>query len=126
MRRETILIGRGREISTVSREEWELGLATVPQYFATKLSFMTAEHHRVRYFVVQELPLAGEPLSIEHIAMHVHLSVSRVSAILDDLERHLTYLYRNPQGMVAWAYPVTVDQTPHALTFSTGERLYGA
>ena len=43
MRRETILIGRGREISTVSREEWELGLASAPQYFATKLSFMTAE-----------------------------------------------------------------------------------
>jgi len=126
MKNETILIGRGQEITTIPRIEWERELANVPQYFAAKLSFMTPEHHRVRYCVVRELPLAGEPLSIEFIATQTHLSTDQVTEIFDDLERHLLYLYRNPQGMVAWAYPVTVDRTPHALTFSTGERLYGA
>jgi hypothetical protein len=123
---ETILIGRGRQMITIPRAEWEQGLAGVPQHFQTKLSFMSPEHHLVRYFVVRELPVVGEPLAIESIARQVHLPASRVNAILDDLEQHLTYLYRNLQGMVAWAYPVTVDQTPHALTFSTGERLYAA
>jgi len=126
MRTNTILIGKGRHITTISRERWESELATVPQHFENKLSFMTAEHHLVRYFLVRELPLAGKPLSIELIAEQVHLPASRVTAILDDLEQHLMYLYRNPQGMVAWAYPVTVDQTPHELTFSTGEQLYAA
>jgi hypothetical protein len=92
----------------------------------TKLSFMTAEHHLVRYFVVRELPRVGEPLSIEFIAAQVHLPASYVSTILDELEQHLTFLYRNRQGMVTWAYPVTVDQTPHKLVFNTGERLYAA
>jgi hypothetical protein len=123
---DTILIGQGRHIIRISREEWESELATVPQHFEKKLGFMTAEHHLVRSFVVREIPLAGEPLSIDVIAKQVDLPASRVTAILDDLEQHLTYLYRNPQGAVAWAYPVTVDQTPHELTFSTGERLYGA
>ena len=126
MRTDTILIGKGRHITTISREEWESELSAVPQHFEKKLSFMTVEHHLVRYFVVRELPLTGEPLSIELIAKQVGLPASRVTAILDDLEQHLTYLYRNSQGMVAWAYPVTVDQTPHELTFSTGERLYAA
>lgn len=126
MSTDTILIGQGRQITRISREEWGSELAAVPQHIEKKLSFMTAEHHLVRNFVVRELPRAGEPLSMESIAKQVHLPASRVSAILDDLEQHLMYLYRNPQGRVAWAYPVTVDQTPHELTFSTGERLYGA
>ena len=123
---DKILIRRGLQITTIPRKEWEQEIANVPQHFKTKLSFMTADHHRVRNVVVRELPVAGEPLSIEFIARQVDLSASRVTEILDDLEKHLTFLYRNPQGMVAWAYPVTVDQTPHHLTFSTGECLYAA
>jgi hypothetical protein len=38
----------------------------------------------------------------------------------------MTFLFRNEQGAVAWAYPVTVDRTPHYVTFSTGEQVYAA
>jgi len=38
----------------------------------------------------------------------------------------MTFLFRNKEGEVVWAYPVTVDKTPHHLTFSTGEQLYAA
>jgi hypothetical protein len=124
--REPILVGRGRSMVTIPREKWEQGLSTVPQHFEDKLSFMSSEHHLIRYFVVRELPLMGEPLSPEYIAQQVNLPVIRVNTILDDLEKHLTFLFRNTQGMVVWAYPVTVDKTPHTLTFSTGERVYAA
>ncbi len=126
MRSDTILIRLEHQITTVPRKEWEREIANVPRHFKNKFSFMTADHHRVRYFVVLELPVAGEPLSLEFIARRVGLSAGRVTGILDDLEKHLMFLYRNPQGMVAWAYPVTVDRTPHHLTFSTGECLYAA
>ncbi len=49
-----------------------------------------------------------------------------VRAILEELERKLFFLVRNDQGAVTWAFPATVETTPHKLTFSTGERLYGA
>jgi hypothetical protein len=101
MKRETILIGRGREITTIPRKEWEQELETVPQYFKDRLSFMTTEHHRVRYCVVRELPLKGEPLSIEFITTQTHLSADQVTEILDDLERHLMYLYRNHRGTLS-------------------------
>ena len=47
-------------------------------------------------------------------------------ACLEDLEKRMTFLYRNEIGEVLWAYPVTVDRTPHKIRFSTGERLFAA
>jgi hypothetical protein len=38
----------------------------------------------------------------------------------------MTFLFRNPMGEVAWAYPVTAEPTPHHVTFSTGERTFAA
>ncbi len=90
------------------------------------LAFMTADHHRVRNFVVSELPRAAAPLSPELIAGRLDLPVERVVGLLDDLEKHLTFLFRNPQGAVEWAYPVTAARTPHRITFSSGEKLYAA
>lgn len=90
------------------------------------IAFMTAEHHRVRDFVVLELPRRGVPLSPEEIARGVGLPPRRCAAILDDLERHLTFLYRNRDGAVVWAYPVTVEPTPHRIMLNGRERLYAA
>ena len=50
----------------------------------------------------------------------------RVAVILDDLERHMVFLYRNDRGEVEWAYPATAASTPHHTVFSTGERLDAA
>jgi hypothetical protein len=60
------------------------------------------------------------------IARDLGLHRERVVALLTDLEKHMTFLFRNRQGEVTWAYPVTVDKTPHHVTFSTGEQLYAA
>jgi hypothetical protein len=122
----TILMGRGRQIIKIPRKEWERHLSTVPQHSETRLGFMSEEHHLVRYFVVRELPRTGDPISPEFISQKLELSLARTNAILDELEKNLFFLVRNEQGAVSWAYPVTVDHTPHHLTFSTGEQLYAA
>ena len=80
----------------------------------------------MRDFVVLELPRAGKALSPQVIALKLELPLEQVQTILDELERHKTFLFRNPQGEVAWAYPVTVDVTPHHITFSSGEQVYAA
>ena len=123
---ETILMGQGRQITEIPRESWEHHLSQAPHHTEARLSFMSEEHHRVRYFAVRELPRVGAPLPPGLIAQELDLPVARVNAILDELEQNLFFLFRNEQGAVAWAYPVTVDPTPHHLAFSTGERLYGA
>jgi hypothetical protein len=87
---------------------------------------MTEAHHRVRYWAVQALVEGQHPLAPETIAAQLKLPLAQVAGILDELEQKLFFLARNPQGAVSWAYPVTVEPTPHRLQFSTGQRLYGA
>lgn len=123
---ETILLGQGRQITEIPRKKWEEYLSQVPQHSETRLGFMSEEHHRVRYFVVRELPRTGKPIQPEFVSQSLELPLARVNTILDELEKNLFFLVRNSQGAVSWAYPVTVEKTPHDLAFSTGERLYGA
>jgi hypothetical protein len=123
---EFILLGRGKQIVPLPRSVWETHLAHVPDHAGERLGFMSPNHHRVRYFVVSELPRSGAPIPPTTIAERLALPLAQVNAILADLEQHLTFLVRNEAGDVAWAYPLTVETTPHTLSFDTGERLYAA
>jgi len=123
---ESVLLGRGRQILELPWETWKQHLAQVPQHSGDRLRFMTEEHQRVRYFVVRELPLRGKAVAPQQISEALSMPQEQVEAILDELERKLFFLFRNEQGAVSWAYPVTVEPTPHHLSFSSGERLYAA
>ena len=123
---ETILIGRGRQLTSIPRSQWEEQLSKVPAGTKTRLRFMTRQHRLVRYFVVRTLPRFGRPIPPELIAAKLSLPLRRVTAILGDLEKRLFFLVRNEHGHVSWAYPVTSDKTPHLLTFSSGERIHAA
>ena len=124
--KENVLMGKGRKFIEIPRETWDQHIAQAPQDCEKILSFMTEEHHLIRYFVVKELPHIGKPIPPELISEELKMSLSRTTKILDDLERNLFFLVRNEQGEVSWAFPVTADKTPHQLTFSTGERLNAA
>jgi hypothetical protein len=124
--KSNILAGKGRSFSEMPWAEWELQLAQAPQRISALLTFMTEAHHKVRNFVVRELPRTGKPIPPETLSEALDLPMPRVAEILDDLEKHLFFLVRNEKGAVSWAFPVTVDKTPHRLAFSTGERLNAA
>jgi hypothetical protein len=119
---DPLLLGLWRLILPIPRIIWERQMRGEP----ARLDFMSADHHRVRDFVVTELPRAGKPLDPADIARVLTLPIARVLVILDELERNMTFLFRNPQGAVEWAYPVTAAATPHHVTFSTGERINAA
>lgn len=123
---ETVLLGEGRQITKLARKTWEGNLSQVPQHSETRLGFMSREHHLVRHFVVRELPSIGKPLQPDFISRSLKLPIVRVNTILEELEKNLFFLVRNSQGAVTWAFPITVEKTPHKLTFNTGERLYSA
>jgi hypothetical protein len=123
---ETILVGRDGQLVSIPRQTWEQHLAAVPQGQEARLRFMTATHHLVRNFVVKMLPSFGRPIPPAFIAQHLGLPLTQVQAILAELDAGLFFLVRDDHGAVSWAFPVTVDPTPHRLTFSTGEKLYAA
>jgi hypothetical protein len=124
---DSILIGRREEIYEMSAENWRKHLAGARQHMQVRLSFMTAEHHRVRNFVVRELPRnQGKALSAEEISRRLDLTLARVVAILEELQMNLFFLVLNEAGEVSWAFPVTSDWTSHRLSFSSGESVFAA
>lgn len=123
---ETVLMGRGDTIRSLPQADWERELSSAPEAIRPRLAFMTKEHHRVRDFVVRELPRLGKPISSDAIAEALGISRARTAAIVEELERNLFFLVRRGGEDVSWAFPVTVEDTGHHLVFSTGERLDAA
>jgi hypothetical protein len=123
---ETVLLGRSQQILEIPVATWKEHLTQNSQHSQTRLSFMTDAHHRVRCLVVKELVDQQKPIKPEFVSKTLNLPLAQVISILEELEQKLFFLVRDEQGAVVWAYPVTVEPTPHRLNFSTGERLYGA
>ncbi len=120
------MLGLWRYIIKVPPFLWQKQIAKGRTRFEKERGALSEEYRLIHHFAVRELPRKGEPLSPEFISSGVGFPVDRVKTALDYLEKRMTFLYRNNNGEVAWAYPVTVDKTPHQITFSTGEKLYAA
>ncbi|MGI9592663.1 MAG: hypothetical protein ACR2P8_14930 [Myxococcota bacterium] len=120
----SVLLGVGRHLVPVPRILWQPLVRASVRKTRAGLGFLTEDHHRVRDFAVRELARAGAPIRPEAIAEALDLELLRVRAILDELEGRKTFLFRGDGEAVSWAYPVTVDETPHAARFSTGEEAY--
>ncbi len=121
-----LLLGLWRAMIPLPRALWQKVIFQEVHKVEKKLDFITPEHRAVHHFVVREIPRVGGPLSPEFVAQEVGLPVERVNGILGELEAHMTFLFRNEQGAVTWAYPVTADETPHHVTFGTGEQVHAA
>lgn len=124
--KDTILVAHGSAVTWIPRSTWESELAKVPLRMKERLSFMTTGHHRVRHYVVKQLPRSGVAISPEEISRALALPLDEVNSILYDLERNLFFLVRDSRGRVVWAFPVTVEPTRHRLKFSTGEEISAA
>ena len=105
---------------------WEKQIEQKKHKISQSTQFMSLEHRRIHHFVVREMPRAGGPIPPEMVARELDIPLERTREILQDLEEHMTFLVKNNQGQVIWAYPVTVEKTPHAITFGSGEQLYAA
>ncbi len=123
---KSLLLGLWRFLFRVPRPIWQQEVRRSAMAGEKSLAFMTADHHEVRDFVVREMPRIAEPIPPEQIAQNLNMELEHVLTILDELEKNMTFLFRNGQGHVTWAYPVTVDPTPHRIVFSTGEQIYAA
>jgi hypothetical protein len=54
------------------------------------------------------------------------MPLERVTDILDELEKRLTFLYRGCGTAVTWAYPMTSDSTPHVIDLKGGGQVHAA
>ena len=121
-----LLTGIWRTMVRVPPILWEKQIEKARNRVKKATRFMSRDHRRVHHYVVRELPRIGRPIPAEKVAQELSLSTEHAVDILSDLEKHMTFLFRNEQGQVVWAYPVTVEITPHRITFASGERLFAA
>ena len=91
-----------------------------------ELGAVSPEHRAVHHFVVRELPRFGMPIPPEAIAEALELPLATVTTVLSELEARKGFLFRDEDGAVMWAYPVTAEATPHRIRFRSGETLYAA
>jgi hypothetical protein len=119
--KDTLFLGVGRHLTSLPAAVWHRHV-----HGDANLEFMSVDHHRIRNFVVMELPRVNQPISMGDISQALDLPLEQVVKIVEDLEKRMTFLYRSDGESVTWAYPVTVEQTPHHITFSTGEQIYAA
>lgn len=124
--KDKVLMGRGREFTTIAQRELEHHLELGPEHGKTRLAFMSAHHHRIRDYAVVQLAREGAPIAPEIFSEALKIPLDRVNTILSELEKHLFFLVRNESKAVAWAFPITSDETPHRLIFSTGEKIFAA
>ena len=124
--RNKLMAGVGHTMAGVPSFLWERQIKKKRQKIIQSTRFMSPEHRLVHHFVVRELPRVGGPIPAEMVARALDIPLERTRELLQELEDHLTFLVKNDQGQVVWAYPVTVEKTPQAITFGSGERLYAA
>jgi hypothetical protein len=121
-----LMLGLWRYTINVPPFLWQKQIAQGKRKFEKEHGSLSEEKRLIHHFVVRELPRNGKPLSPELISSKLGFPADHVKDALDYLEKRMTFLYRNKDGDVVWAYPVTVDKTPHKITFNTGEQLYAA
>ena len=121
-----ILLGFWRAMVGVPPALWQSEIYRNAKKVRARMGFVAEEHRRVQHYCVRELPRAGEPLRPEVIASGLDMPLDKVRALLDELEAGMTFLYRNSSGAVHWAYPVTVDETPHRVIFGSGKQVNAA
>ncbi len=121
-----LMLGLWRYVLHVPPFIWQKQIEKGKRRFETEYGKMPKDFRNVHHFVVRELPRIGKPLPEGMIAGELGIAIDRVRTALDYLEKRMTYLYRNKAGEVIWAYPVTVEKTPHRIAFNTGEELYAA
>lgn len=121
---DALLLGLGKFMIPIPPTLWRRRVKARARKIHDRLGFMSENHHKVRDFVVTELARGGKPVSPESIAEALGLATPLVTSILAELEEHLTFVVRNDRGAVTWAYPVTVEATPHHARFRSGEEAY--
>jgi hypothetical protein len=121
-----LMLGLWRHIINVPPFLWKKQIARTKNNFEKENGTLSGEERLIHHFVVRELPGNGKPVSPELISDKLGIPADLVNNALDHLEKRLTFLYRDEDGEVVWAYPVTAAKTPHKITFDTGEKIYGA
>jgi len=121
-----MLMGIGRFMIPIPQVISNRGLEKGASGARAKAELLSEEERQVHYFVVKKMAVAKEPITAELVSEELGIEVNRVEKIIDKLEGLKTFLYRSDGKGINWAYPLSLVNTGHEITASTGERFFAA
>jgi hypothetical protein len=121
-----VRLGLWRKIIPVPSLVFNVESSNLRKGMAAVADLLSEEERMIHHFIVRELPNIGKPMTLAFISHEMNLPMARVEAIVDKLEKVKTFIFRSQGKGIDWAYPATVADTPHHVTFSTGEQVYAA
>ena len=121
-----MLMGIGRFMIPIPQVISNRGLEKGASGARAKAELLSEEERQVHYFVVKKMAVAKEPITAELVSEELGIEVNRVEEIIDKLEGMKTFLYRSDSKGITWAYPLSLDNTGHEISASTGERFLAA
>ncbi|MDX2434403.1 MAG: hypothetical protein QNK14_07300 [Desulfobacterales bacterium] len=121
-----MLMGIGRFMIPIPQVISNRGLEKGASGARAKAELLSEEERQVHYFVVKKMAVAKEPITAELVSEELGIEVNRVEEIIDKLEGMKTFLYRSDSKGITWAYPLSLDNTGHEISASTGERFFAA
>jgi hypothetical protein len=103
-----------------------MGLGKSASSVRAKADLLSPEERKIHHFIVSRMAKTKTPLTSEQVGKELDLPVDRVEATIDKLEELKTFLYRSDGKGINWAYPLSLEDTGHRMTVSTGERFFAA
>lgn len=91
-----------------------------------RAALLSEEERRIHHFIVRKMAVVKEPIMARLVSEELGMELQKVENTIDKLERMKTFLYRSGGQGVDWAYPLSLDNTGHWMTASTGERFFAA
>jgi hypothetical protein len=91
-----------------------------------KAGVLSEEERKVHHFVVKKMAVVKEPISTELVSEELGIPVETVEETINKLEGLKTFLYRSDGKGINWAYPLSLADTGHRMTASTGESFNAA
>ena len=121
-----MLMGIGRFMIPIPRVIAARGLGKGTSGARAKADLLSPEERKIHHFIVKRMAETKTPLTAEQVGKELDLPVDLAEATIDKLEELKTYLYRSDGKGINWAYPLSLEDTGHQMTDSTGERFFAA
>jgi len=119
-------MGIGRFLIPIPLVLSNIGLEKGEAGAKAKAGLLSEEERKVHYFVVKKMAVAKEPITAELVGEELDMPLERVEKTIDKLESLKTFLYRSDGKGINWAYPLSLENTGHRMTVSTGEEFSAA
>ena len=91
-----------------------------------KADLLSEEERKIHHFIVKKLTVTQKHITTDIVGEALDVPVNSVEKIVDKLEAMKTFLYRSDGKGIDWAYPLSLEDTGHEITVSTGERFFAA